>query len=183
MTIKLLDHLPKYYKKSKVISDITSVQDKKLQEFVDKIQEVANQFFIDTATSGFTLERWEKELGIPLSSNKDESYRRSVIKSKIRGTGTVTVGLLKNVAQSFEKGLIDVMEETELFRFRIKFIDTLGAPPNFDDLKNAIDEIKPAHLEVVYEFKYLTINQGQQLTINEIQARPLTDFSPFIPII
>lgn len=183
MTTKLFNHLPKYYKTSKVMSDIIGTQDKQLQEFINKIQEVADQFFIDTATSGFTLERWEKELGIPLSSNKDEGYRRSVIKSKIRGTGTVTVGLLQNVAQSFEKGLIEVIEENELFRFRIKFMDTLGAPPNFDDLKNAIDEIKPAHLEVVYEFKYLTINQGQQLTINDIEARPLTDFSPFVPII
>lgn len=183
MTAKLFNNLPRYYETSKVMSDTISPQDKQLQEFINQIQKVLDQFFIDTATSDFTLERWERELDIPISNNKDESYRRSVIKSKIRGTGTVTVDLLKNVAQSFEKGLVDVIEETEELRFKIKFLDTIGAPPNFDDLKNAIDEIKPAHLEVVYEFKYLTINQGHQLTINDIQTKPLTDFAPFVPII
>ncbi|MCT4605852.1 MAG: YmfQ family protein [Marinisporobacter sp.] len=184
MEQKLMSYLPGYYRKSKVMKNLMTTEEKQLEQLMQKIQENINQFFIDTADKN--LERWEKDLGIPISNEKDTLFRRSIIKSKLRGIGTVTVKLLENVAQSYEKGKIEVIENEECIvnnKFIIKFMDTLGAPPNLEDLKNAIEEIKPAHLIVEYEFKYLIINQVQKLTINEIQKRRLTDFSPFVPII
>lgn len=166
------------------MKNLMTTEEKQLEQLMQKIQENINQFFIDTADKN--LERWEKDLGIPISNEKDTLFRRSIIKSKLRGIGTVTVKLLENVAQSYEKGKIEVIENEECIvnnKCIIKFIDTLGAPPNLEDLKNAIEEIKPAHLIVEYEFKYLIINEVQKLTINEIQKRKLTDFSPFVPII
>ncbi|TCO78013.1 putative phage tail protein [Marinisporobacter balticus] len=178
---KLMKYLPSYYRKSKVMKNLTQSQEEELQELIKKIGEKINQFYIDTADH--SLERWEKDLGISISNEKNLEFRRSVIKSKLRGIGTVTANLLENVAQSYEKGDIEVKEDNKYKKFIIRFIDTLGAPPNLEDLKNAIEEIKPAHLIVDYQFKYLIINEVQKLTIGEIQQRPLTDFSPFVPII
>lgn len=152
-----LKHLPGYYKTSKVMTNITGVQYVELTNFREKLDSTANQFFVDTAD--FTLERWERELGIPVDSSKSDDYRRSVIKSKMRGVGTVKVSLIDRVAESYTNGLVDVIEHPELSSFTIKFISVRGIPPNLDDLKAAIEEIKPAHLAVVYEFTYLVYSE------------------------
>lgn len=142
---------------------------------------VLEQYFVDTATWG--LELWEDELGLTSTPDKPDSERRSVIKSKLRGVGSVTVQLMKTVAEAYDQGAIDVTQQPALYQFTVKFVDTIGAPPNLDDLKAAIEEIKPAHLQVVYEYKYLLINQiHQTMTINELQARKLSDFSPVLPV-
>jgi uncharacterized protein YmfQ (DUF2313 family) len=151
-----------------------------LEELEQRIEEVMKQHFVDTATWG--LQEWEKLLGLPTDLSKSLPERRSVVRSHIRGSGTVTVSLLKNVAESYDNGHIEVTEDPELYRFTVRFADTLGLPPNLDDLKAAIEAVKPAHLFVEYEFKYLLLNQVHGvMTIDQLQNRRLYDFAPFIP--
>lgn len=112
---------------------------------------------IDTAD--YTLDRWEKEYGIEVNSSKDIDFRKSVIKSKMRGTGTVTIKLIKEVAESYVNGGVDIVEHNDEFYFIVKFIGVKGIPPNLEDLKEEIENIKPAHLGVLYTFIYLTWDQ------------------------
>ncbi len=102
--------------------------------------------------------------------------RRAVIKSKQRGYGTVTVSLIKNVAESYANGTVEVTEQFELYQFTISFIDTRGIPPNLDDLKEVIEKIKPAHLAVIYTFTYLNWDEldAKNLTWDELDAKNLT---------
>jgi uncharacterized protein YmfQ (DUF2313 family) len=146
-----------------------------LQSFEDNIADVLNQFFVDTATWG--LANWESFLGIKTDPSKPDSDRRSVIKAKIRGTGTVTIDLIKNVALSFTNGNVDVTEQNSQYQFTIKFIDALGVPPNLDDFKAAIEEIKPAHLSVIYSFRYLTIAEVEAMTIAQLESTTLDHFA------
>jgi uncharacterized protein YmfQ (DUF2313 family) len=107
-------------------------------------------------TADLTLERWETEVGIEVKNNYDIEFRKSRIRSKLRGKGTVTVNLMKNVAESFANGEVDIIENNPTYSFTVKFVGSKGIPPNLDDLKAAIEQIKPAHLAVLYEFKYNT---------------------------
>ncbi|AOY78356.1 hypothetical protein BJL90_12935 [Clostridium formicaceticum] len=158
--------MPGYYKTSQVMNSLTGVEAIQMQEFNSKLDDVLNQFFVDTAT--FALERWEKELGIPVNNSKPAAFRRSVIKSKLRGSGTVTVNLIKNVSESYSNGEVDVIENNPNYSFTVKFVGTLGIPPNLEDLKNAIEEIKPAHLVALFQFIYNTHNTLAQFTHNQL---------------
>ena len=75
--------------------------------------------------------------------------RRSRIKSKMRARGVTTIGIIKNIAESFlnDEGSVEVTEYNPEYRFLIKYVEILGLPPNIDGLKAAVDEIKPAHLD------------------------------------
>ncbi|MNP69599.1 hypothetical protein D3C76_1657190 [compost metagenome] len=54
----------------------------------------------------------------------------------------------------------------------------MGIPPNLDDLKAAIEEIKPAHMAVEFEFNYMLIRAiDGVLTLNELEALPLSKFA------
>lgn len=163
-------------------NDIMSAEGAEIDRFFFNAQNLTEQYFVEKANWG--LEQWELFLGIPIDKTKPDSFRRSTIIAKIRGTGVVTVEMIKNVAESFANGEVEVIENLAPYTFKIKFVGVLGAPPNIEDLFNAINEIKPAHMSVVYEYRYLLINQVHNvLKINEIQQRKLTDFSPFLPVV
>jgi len=161
----LFSYMPGYYKTSKVIDNINNANAKELNTFSNNLDSLLKQFFIDTAD--FSLGRWEKELGIDVNNNYNVEYRRSRILSKLRGQGTITVKLIKEVAESYNNGIVDVIEDNPSYSFTIKFISNKGVPPNLEDLKVAIEEIKPAHLEVVYEFTYNTWNMISGLIWSE----------------
>lgn len=150
----LKNYYPSYLVKSKIFSAVLDTMQIELDNIDNIVKDIVNQCFVDTATWG--LKYWEEMLGIPTDESKPYEFRRSVIKSKIRGSGTITVNLIKNVSESFSNGEVEVIEQPSIYSFTVKFVGTIGIPPNLDDLKKAIEEIKPAHLGVIYEIIYNT---------------------------
>lgn len=116
------------------------------------IDDALRQCFVETATWG--LDIWERMLDLASYADKPYEHRRARIISKLRGMETITPSLVKNVAESFLNGTVTVNESGA--GFTITFVDTRGIPPNMDDLKAAINDIKPAHLAVDYRFRYTT---------------------------
>ncbi|OPJ58431.1 YmfQ family protein [Clostridium oryzae] len=163
----LKDYVPPFLLKSKVFTTIYNAQQKELDNYNAAIDDIADQCFIDKATWG--LKYWEEFLGIAVDETKPEGDRRSVIKAKLRGTGTVTVSLIKNVAESFGNGGVAVTENTAPYTFEVKFNDIRGVPTNIDDLKAAVEEIKPAHLKVIYTFTYTLWEEVKKLTWEQVK--------------
>jgi len=160
--------MPTYYRTSKIIENLSAANAAELTTFKSSLENLLDQFFIDTADT--SLERWETELGITVDNTKNINYRRSVIKSKLRGSGTATITLIKNVSASFSNGEVDVLEDNENYSFTIKFVGTLGTPPNMDDLEKAIEEIKPAHLAYTFEYVYNTNSRLSSFTHAQLAA-------------
>lgn len=148
-----MQYLPDYYQESRVMQAIAEVQGKEVGNFWATLDEILKQFFVETATE-WGLDIWEQMLGLSSDTSKPVDQRRSVIISKLRGIGTATVSLIKNVAASYTNSEIEVTENYTTYSFTIKFVDVRGIPPNVDDLKAVIEEIKPAHLAVDYQFTY-----------------------------
>ena len=128
-----------------------------------------DQLCVNTAT--WRLQYWEKTLGIPVEQGKDLEYRRSRIRSKLRGSGVTTVALIESVAESFSNGDVAVTEYPAQYRLEIKFVGTIGIPPNMDDLTASLREIVPAHLQWDYVLIYNTWNMTKLHTWNELKAR------------
>lgn len=165
----LLSYMPEYYRTSQVIDNLNNAYALELDDFDKKLDSIMNQFFLDTAD--MSLGRWEKELGLEVNENYDIEFRKSRIRSKLRGQGTITVGLIKSVSESFSNGEVDVTENNPVYSFSVKFVGTRGIPPNLDDLKAAIENIKPAHLVVVYEFTYTTWDEIKGITWGAVKTK------------
>lgn len=172
-TEQMLNLLPGYYAVGESRIMLNTFGDE-LETFREGIWDVVDQFFPSTATWG--LEQWEKELGLSSYFGKPLEQRRSRIISKLRGVGTVTVKLIQKVAQSYDRGLVTVSDHPSEGYFVIRFVDTKGIPPNLEDLKEAIEEIKPAHLEAVYELTYLVWYEldAKNWTWDQFDAQGLT---------
>lgn len=156
----MLDYLPRYYvlhdseNRPGIAGNLIDRETLELIEVNGHISDVLKQFFVEYATWG--LAKWEAVCGIPVDESKPYDQRRSVIKSKLRGAGTVTLEVIKNVADSFENGEIKVEENFSKYEVVITFIGKRGRPPNEPDMRNVLREIIPAHLELVFKYTYLT---------------------------
>jgi len=146
----LLKYLPQYWHE---ISEMASIQDVAARELGSArfaLNELGNQFFVQTATWG--LEHWERELSLTTDNTKPYERRREMILAKLRGSGTTTKEMIKGVAAAFSGGETEVVEYPNEHRFEVQFIGVMGIPPNMAGLKQVLEEIKPAHL--IYTFKY-----------------------------
>jgi hypothetical protein len=169
----MLNSLPTYLRKSDVFIQVLNAEGKTVQVLKSDILDIQKQLDVDTATWG--LDIYERELGIPTDISKPLEDRRSIVKSKLRGSGKLDATLVKVVADAHTNGAVEVSYDG---RINIKFTAFYGIPPNLDDLKNSLDEIKPAHKEITYIFKYLLIKEIHNvMTITDIQNTPLSKFA------
>ena len=168
---RIMRYLPPYYQGSRVMKVIAEAQGSEVADLWSTLDDILKQFYVETATE-WGLALWEQMLGIESYAGKPLDQRRSRIISKLRGMGTVTVNLIKNVAESYVYGAVEVLENPAQYSFTIRFIDARGIPPNLDDIKMAIEEIKPAHLAVIYEFRYLIWDEldSRAITWDELDA-------------
>ena len=160
----LIDKLPSFYKQSDSVIDIQGSLEKERCILEENIKKLINDLFAITSEN---IERWEKLVGIKSDVSKTLEFRKTNVIARIRGKGTTTVDLIKNVSISYSNGEVDVIEDNENYKFIVRFVGQKGIPTNLNDLKNAIEEIKPAHLEVEYQFIYNTWNMISYLTWNE----------------
>ena len=72
------------------------------------------------------------------------------------------------MAEAYDGGKVEASFQPEEWGFTVKFVDTLGIPPNLEALKSAIEEIKPAHLVVAYAFNYLLIRDIHNVMTFEV---------------
>ncbi|WP_228100947.1 YmfQ family protein [Paenibacillus donghaensis] len=173
---ELFSYLPAYYENSWVMQVDMDAKGSEMDLLYQALESAAAQFFVRTATWG--LSRWEFELGIPTDLSKPLDQRRAVIESKLRGAGKFSGSLVKNVAEAYHGGKVAVSFQPGEWGFTVKFIDSVGIPPNLEDLKAAIEEIKPAHLAVKFEFNYLLIRDiHEKMTLTQMEQTPLSIFA------
>lgn len=153
----MLKRLRPFMRKSKIYEEIYDAEAAQYASRDITIADLQTQLSIDTATWALDID--EKELGITIDASKPYSERRAVIKSKARGIGKIDAVLIKLVLDSWTGGGVDVAFAAG--EITITFNDVVGIPENIDDAKLSVEEIKPAHLAVLYVYLY---NQYSQLT-------------------
>ncbi|MCB6610152.1 putative phage tail protein [[Clostridium] symbiosum] len=127
------------------------------------------QCFVSTSSWGIT--RWEELLGITTNLKLSYEQRREIVLAKIRGQGTTTKQMLKNTAESFSGGEVDVVEDSENHRFIVRFIGIKGIPRNMQAFVAMLEDIKPAHLEYRFEYTYTTWNSLKIFTWNDLLSK------------
>ena len=154
--INLLDYLPSFYHNSNIVKSFIDSNSIEANILKDYVEDLNNNLYVKTATWGLDL--FEEELG--LATDKSISYeeRRERILAKKRGNGTTTKAMIKNTAEAFSGGEVEVIENFNDYSFIVKFIGTKGIPKNLTLFRKMIEEIKPAHLNYELAFTYTVWN-------------------------
>ena len=150
------------------MADTLNAEDFLLEQLRGQIEDLERQVNITESTT--LLSRHEKILGLPSDSEATLLDRRSRVVAKLLGQGTVTPKLVQYVSASFTNGAVDVTEYPEQYKLEIKFVGTVGIPPNMDDLTQTLRDILPAHLEWAYVFVFNTWATAGALTWGQAKA-------------
>lgn len=173
---RLRAYLPSYYDEIVEMDALTATEGVEFDRLSQDIETLLNESYPETST--IFLGRYEKDLQIVVDKTKPADQRRSVVISKMRGSGKVSGSMIKNVAQAYDGGTVDVDVDVPHYTIIITFIDTVGIPPNLDDLKQALEDIKPAHMSLEYKFRYLLIREIHNvMTLNQLEIIKLSNFA------
>ena len=137
------------------------------------IEDITAQMDIDRATWGIDL--YEREAGIKIDYSRGYAERRAGVKAKWRSSGKADLYLLQAVADSWQNGAVKV--DFKDGRIDISFNGIYGVPEKLDWLESAIDEVKPAHLDIAYRFMYLLVKHVHGMQINELQTKQIKQFA------
>ena len=167
MKLRSIDYLPAFMLKNFFYDALLKVME---DEFVDSdvaLQNVKNE--MDPGKATLTLSDWENLLGISVNNDKPAEYRRSVIVSRLRSSGTLTNDRFKEIALSFENGDVEIDKDYANYKMTVRFVSEKGVPPNFDDFKEAVRIVNPSHVEIVYEFSYNTRGYFEQFNRGDLE--------------
>lgn len=135
---------------------IYKIQQEEIDKLNQDIKEAFSQFFVYRATWG--IQDWETFLNIIIDNSKTLEERQATVIAKLRGQGTSTVEQIKNVCLAFVDN-VEIVEHNPESYFDTNVILNGELPYTLDSMYSAIDEIKPAHLDVNYNI--LTISNGR----------------------
>ncbi|SDT22344.1 hypothetical protein SAMN05444162_3463 [Paenibacillaceae bacterium GAS479] len=174
----LIRNLHKVMRKDPLINELLGSVGQSLDSVRVDIHDTGNQVDIDKATWGLTL--IQRELGIPIQAQPIDE-QRAVVKSKLRGSGTIGAAQIKLVADAYTNGQVEVGFENGAVI--IRFTSVVGVPPNIEDVKKTLRDIIPAHLLIEFAYLYLTIREiNNVMTINQLSNTKLNQFAPFIGV-
>lgn len=139
-----------------------------------EIEQLGKDQFFDTCSIDRLL-ACEKEAGITPLETQSEAGRRSAVEAKWKSSGKVDVAMLQAVANSWKNGKVDVDFVDN--KIQIIFSDEYGLPADRTGLEIALDDVKPAHLPIVYLVKYLMLSDVEAMTLATLETHKLSDFA------
>lgn len=131
-----------YYQDSKIMQNILDTQGIEIDAIRDKIKNILEQFYVDTATWGLDL--WEKELNIQ-DTTGNYSERRNRIKLYLAKPVSVTPRFLTDLVNRYsEKKSAKIIEHNSEYCFEIEV--AADDKIDWDNINKSINLYKPAHL-------------------------------------
>ena len=144
----MIVRLPDYYRKSKVVKDLYAVIQKLLDKVAEDISAEDLRLFI-TTTDNFSLH--EKDVVLPEISADNQTKRARVI-ARLQGNNLLTKAEFERLILIYDKTGCTITEDFANYTANILFGDRTGIPYNLEQIREAVEEVKPAHIKVNYEF-------------------------------
>ena len=143
----LVFRLPMYYQRSAPVSELERVLGEAAAQLMASKSDTLDQLFVETATWG--LSPWERWCGLPPAPTRPYSWRRQRVLAKLRGQGTTTAEMIASVVASFgfSPEQVSVVEHPRDYQFEVVISDLAATPEDVDGITDAVNEIKPAHLD------------------------------------
>ena len=145
MKNSLFSYLPDTYKKSKVMKDILAQQETQLDKARERQDEIAQDVYPSTT---MRPELWE----YAIEPVEDLERRRKNIIAKMRGAGTVTLQLAKDIVQAYTDGEVTAEEDNDDCMLHFEITSATAGIADADIMRKQLYETIPAHIDFQYRF-------------------------------
>lgn len=162
----MISYLNKLYRSDLWVNQLFNAAGVEMDNIGDLLDEINAQMFFDTATED-GLKVYEKDLGITTNTDLSLADRCSAVSAKWRMGGATNLALIQLIADSWHNGAVEVTFVSG--KIHVQFVSIYGIPTDLDGLKDAIEQIKPAHLAIYYTFKYVVWKDVKQYTWGQVK--------------
>lgn len=102
-------------------------------------------------TASWGLTEWERMTGITPTAGASPEARRAAVIARLTSRGTANAAAIERLAQSTTGYSARVSEQPEKYRFTMELLQAGGgfAASDMDAFLQALEQIKPAHLQFV----------------------------------
>ena len=177
---KMINALHKLFRKDPYISELLKSAGIDLDKQNEELDNIKVEMFFDTMTEkGISI--YQKELDYIAKSTTLEG-KRTEIESRWKSSGKCDLKLLQTIVDTWKAGTVIVRFVNGILQ--LGFTGEIEEDYDFDGLKNAIDEIKPAHLgfEFIYSEKlkgllYLTAFNSESIEEDFIEKNKVIDIN------
>lgn len=137
----LTRNLHKIYRQDKWLNELLNSAGLTLDNVEISIKDLEQQYWFDTMT--WAIPMLEKKLKFKTNANSSVQERRNQLEARWKSNGKTSGDLISGIVEVFTKNLVKVS-----FKNRINICAINHKSPNLNlySLFNAIEEIKPAHL-------------------------------------
>lgn len=147
--IKLINAV---YRSDEFVNDFTKALTIVFQRLIDFCDGVRNNTFFNSLDEN-GVEWWETQLKITPQTTQTLDDRRATVQAKYLSNGHNAINLIQTICDSWKNGEIEA--DFVNGKIQIQFVGSFGVPTDLQTLKDSIEEIKPAHLPVMWLYRYL----------------------------
>lgn len=170
----MLHNLPQQYREDPWVQALYQVVGNTVAEIEHRAEGLFEQMSFNTVT--WNLRTEERLAGIKPTGFSDMDDRRAVLKSKWRSGGKLTVAQIQAVANAWKNGETVIQYQNDCIC--VQFVGAYGVPNNMDALRQALQDVIPAHLPIQYAYKYLLIRDiHEQIPLSEMETLRLNLFT------
>jgi hypothetical protein len=144
---------PWFIRRSPVLTRLMDTYGDELDTYLGLTHEVIAQLFVRTSTWG--LDYWELELGLPYTGELTDDERADRIVAKMRSYRQGTPFVVRLVANSYNLGNVQPIEDFRGRRLIIRFSDIRGVPTNLGDMQSTMEHLVRASALLEFEYSYL----------------------------
>lgn len=144
----MIKKLPAYYRNSQVIKELFEAISALMDKMSEEIDTKCMRLFISTTDE---FDKHERDVGLAAISADNETKRSRVI-ARLQGKNPLTVSELEALIRVYEKTGCTIIEDCPNYTVTVFFSGRTGIPYNLEQIKAAIEEVKPAHIEFLYAF-------------------------------
>lgn len=147
---KLLSYIHKIYRKDNVTIDIFNAVAKVIDKANNNVKDIYNQLFFKSAT--WYIEQKEKEFGLEDNNKFTFELRKARVKARMVARFECSVKTISDIVNLF--GVEN--EVTYNDGICTVFFKSLKDRNYLTEVRNAVEERKPAHIQVIYRYKACT---------------------------
>lgn len=152
----LNNSLPQFVAEMKEMQDILQAEQIEIDTLETVLQDIAQQFYIQSAT--YSLDEWEAEFGLERNPGLTQAQRRGRVLAKLNTTTPATISMLENLVQQvLGTDRVTIIEYPAEYRFEV-FVHSQYLVSNIAIADKAVYDARPAHL--AYNFVNALVRQA-----------------------
>lgn len=170
---RLMASLNKIVGKDPYINEVVKSSGIEIDQVEHVLKDIYKQNWFDTMTWGADV--IAKDMGISFPVGMSIEDKRAIIEGRWKNDGKSDIHLLQLIADSWKNGEADIRFENG--NIVVRFINEYGTPVDLDSLKKELDNAKPAHLPILFLYRYFLIEDIEGMTLEELETQKIDKFA------